>query len=157
MVHTAESQAEPEALFRTLTSLGGERGWLAHNWAWHIRAAVDLMIGGPGFKAGRKHPTNLAVSDPVDCWVVEEIRSPERLRLQSKMKMPGEGWLDFRVARTPTGGSRLVQMALFHPSGLFGRLYWFGLYLPHRMVLGGLAGELVRAAGFEPATPSSGD
>ena len=157
MVHTAESPAAPEVLFRTLTSLGGERGWLSHNWAWHVRAAIDRMLGGPGFGPGRRHPTDLAVNDPVDCWVVEEIRCPERLRLYSRMKLPGEGWLEFRVARTPSGGSRLVQMALFHPTGLWGKLYWYGLYLPHRVILGGLAGKVVRAAGFEPATPSSGD
>jgi hypothetical protein len=157
MVFTAESSAAPEKLFRTITSLGGERGWLSHNWAWHIRAAIDLLIGGPGFRAGRKHPTDLAVSDPVDCWVVEKICAPEHLRLYSHMKLPGEGWLEFKVARTPEGGSRLVQIAAFEPSGIFGKLYWWGLYLPHRIILGGLAGEVVRAAGFEPATPSSGD
>ncbi|MBD3869504.1 MAG: DUF2867 domain-containing protein [Acidobacteria bacterium] len=157
MVHTAESSAAPEELFRRVAALGGKRGWLSWNWAWQIRAVIDRILGGPGLQPGRRHPTDLAVDDPVDWWVVEEIRSPERLRLYSRMKLPGEGWLEFRVARTPSGGSKLVQMALFEPSGLFGRLYWWGLYLPHRIILGGLAGEVVRAAGFEPATPSSGD
>ena len=156
MVYTAESGADPETLFRSVSSLGGTRGWLTWNWAWQVRAAIDRMVGGPGFAPGRKHPTDLSVDDPVDCWVVEQVHPPEHLKLSSRMKLPGEGWLEFKVARAPAG-SRLVQIAWFEPTGLWGRLYWYGLYLPHRIILGGLAGKLVRAAGFEPATPSSGD
>jgi hypothetical protein len=40
----------------------------------------------------------------------------------------------------------LEQRALYHPRGLWGRLYWYGLLPFHALIFGRLARALARAA-----------
>ncbi|MGB2693044.1 MAG: SDR family oxidoreductase [Thermodesulfobacteriota bacterium] len=124
---------EPEQVFNSFTSLGGEKGWLVWEWAWEIRGLVDRLMGGPGLRRGRRHPVELLPGEAVDFWRVEEVQRPEILRLRAEMKVPGRAWLEWQAMREGNG-TRLVQTALFEPSGLWGVLYWRSFYPIHRFI-----------------------
>jgi uncharacterized protein YbjT (DUF2867 family) len=141
----ARSRATPEALFRTVCSLGGERGYRAYGWMWGIRGLVDKLVGGAGLRRGRRHPFALAVGETVDFWRVEAYDPPRLLRLRAEMKLPGTAWLEYRVV--PEGaGSRLEQRARFHPRGLWGRIYWAAFVPFHALIFPRMARELAREA-----------
>ena len=130
--------ASPEATFRAFSSLGGERGWLYFNWAWRLRGILDRIVGGVGFRRGRRHPDEVRVGDAVDFWRVEAVEPDHLLRLRAEMKVPGLAWLQFAAEPITGGQTRLTQTAFFAPKGLFGWLYWYGLYPIHSLVFSGL-------------------
>jgi uncharacterized protein YbjT (DUF2867 family) len=130
--------ASPEALYKAFSSLGGDRGWLAWNWAWRLRGFMDKLAGGPGLRRGRRDPTELLPGDAVDFWRVEEADPPRLLRLRAEMKLPGRGWLQWET-RPEGDRTRLIQAALFSPRGFSGWAYWyssqpFHSYIFDRMV-----------------------
>lgn len=151
-------KATPDAVYATLSSLGGERGWLTYNWAWRLRGALDRLVGGVGLRRGRRHPHDLRPGDALDFWRVE-IAEPDRLlRLRAEMKVPGRAWLQFEVE--PGSPASLTQTALFAPRGLFGLLYWYGLYPLHALIFSSLVDAIRREAeassrpsGASPAIP----
>ena len=151
-----------EAVFEAFTSLGGDRGWLVWRWAWELRGLMDQLVGGPGLRRGRRHPSRLRPGDAVDFWRVEEIQSPRLLRLRAEMKVPGRAWLQFEAE--PEGdGVRLVQAALFQPRGFLGALYWYSVYPVHafifdRMIdaVAELAREIARGEAGSPGDPGAG-
>ena len=55
--------ASCESVFRVLSSLGGDRGWLFWNWAWRLRGTLDRLVGGPGLRRGRRDPVTLLPGD----------------------------------------------------------------------------------------------
>jgi uncharacterized protein YbjT (DUF2867 family)/uncharacterized protein YndB with AHSA1/START domain len=132
-VRTRRVEAPPEAVFSAFTSLGGERGWLVWNMAWWARGVLDQLAGGPGIRRGRRHPTELQPGEAVDFWRVEAIEPGRLLRLRAEMRVPGRAWLQWE-AIPEEGGTRLVQTALFAPSGLTGVLYWYSLFLAHAFI-----------------------
>jgi uncharacterized protein YbjT (DUF2867 family)/uncharacterized protein YndB with AHSA1/START domain len=144
-VRTLHVAASPEQVFRTFSALGGDRGWLVWDWAWQLRGLLDRLVGGPGLRRGRRDPQELRAGEALDFWRVEEVRPPNRLRLRAEMKVPGRAWLEFE-AQPETGGTRLVQSALFAPRGLAGTLYWYLLYPIHRLIFSGMARAVGRAA-----------
>jgi len=138
---------EPEDVFNSFTSLGGEKGWLVWNWAWWIRGIIDKFFGGPGLRRGRRHPTQLLPGEALDFWRVVEVERPETLRLRTEMKVPGRAWLEWQAM--PEGnGTRLVQTALFEPSGLLGVLYWRSLYPIHKFIFD----DMIRAISKDART-----
>lgn len=148
-------------LFAVFTSLGGDRGWLAWNFAWRLRGVLDRLIGGVGLRRGRRDATALRVGDAVDFWRVEAVERGRLLRLRAEMKVPGRAWLQFEAVDEPGPGgaprARLVQSAFFAPKGLAGLLYWYALYPIHGRIFDRLAtriGELaaVRARGATAAS-----
>jgi hypothetical protein len=148
-VRTVQVQASPQAVFETFSGLGGERGWLVWNWAWWLRGLVDRVIGGPGLRRGRRHPSELLSGEAVDFWRVEVVEPPHLLRLRAEMKLPGRAWLQWQAV--PDGdGTRLVQTALFAPVGLAGALYWNLLYPAHRLIFSGLVRAIAREAMGDP-------
>lgn len=138
--------AQPAArVFRRFSCLGGRRGWLYWNWAWEVRGAVDRLLGGVGMRRGRRDPMDVRVGDAIDFWRVEAVEHGRMLRLRAEMKLPGRAWLEFE-ARPDSGGTTIVQTALFAPKGLGGLLYWYGLYPFHRIIFRGLLRRLVESA-----------
>jgi uncharacterized protein YbjT (DUF2867 family) len=135
-------EASPAAVFSVVQQLGGDQGWYTGHWLWKLRGYLDLLVGGVGLRRGRRHPVELAVGDALDFWRVEAFDPGRRLRLVAEMKVPGRAWLEFEVVPEDTG-SVLKQTALFDPMGLFGLLYWYGLYPLHQYVFGGLLGGIV--------------
>jgi hypothetical protein len=145
--------APPEAVYHSFASLGGDTGWLVWDWAWRWRGRIDKLLGGPGLRRGRRHPTELNPGEAVDFWRVELVRPPNILRLRAEMKVPGKAWLQWEAL--PEGeGTRLVQNALFEPTGFWGSIYWYMLYPVHRVIFSRLVQALARRA--EDATTEQG-
>jgi hypothetical protein len=139
------AKASPEATCAAFSSLGGNRGWMFWNWAWALRGALDRLVGGPGLRRGRRHPTELEPGDALDFWRVEQVDQPGLLRLRAEMKVPGRAWLQFEAL--PEGdGTRLMQTAIFQPIGLGGQLYWNLLYPIYRIMFSGMVRRLVAIA-----------
>lgn len=145
-------RAAPNAVFRAFTSLGGDNGWLYFNWAWHFRGTIDRLFGGVGLRRGRRDPQDVRVGDAVDFWRVEEVEQDRLLRLRAEMKVPGLAWLQFKVDPADHDRVTLVQTAFFAPKGLFGLIYWYGLYPLHGLIFSGLIRRLAQRA---EQTPSS--
>jgi hypothetical protein len=134
-----------DAVFRAFSSLGGETGWLVWEWAWELRGFLDQLVGGPGLRRGRRHPTEVLEGEAVDFWRVEEIDPPRLLRLRAEMKVPGQAWLQFET-REEGSGTRLIQAALFAPTGFFGWLYWYGIYPAHALIFDAMVDAVAERA-----------
>jgi uncharacterized protein YbjT (DUF2867 family) len=144
-VRTRLMDASQDDVFRSFTSLGGERGWLVWEWAWELRGFVDQLFGGPGLRRGRRHPTEVSVGEVVDFWRVEEVEIPTIFRLRAEMKLPGQAWLQWE-AKEEEGKTRLIQAALFRPKGFFGWLYWYGAYPAHAFIFDALIDAIAAGA-----------
>lgn len=134
-----------EAVFKSFSSIGGERGWLAWEWAWELRGFLDKLVGGPGLRRGRRHPVVIYEGEALDFWRVEEVESPRLLRLRAEMKVPGRAWLQWEAV-PENGGTRFVQTAIFAPKGFWGTLYWYSSYPMHGFIFSSLAKCIVNDA-----------
>ena len=138
--------ADQQRVYESFTSLGGEKGWLTFEWAWKLRGILDRLVGGVGFRRGRRHPNKLRVGDALDFWRVEAIKPNELLRLRAEMKVPGRAWLEFQAISKNGSGTKLVQTAYFAPKGLFGLLYWYGLYPLHALIFSSMIDHIAEDA-----------
>ncbi|MEO5824001.1 MAG: SDR family oxidoreductase, partial [Vicinamibacteraceae bacterium] len=142
--------ATPLAVFTAVATLGGRRGWYRYNRLWLTRGILDRLIGGPGWKRGRRHPTQLAWGDAVGFWRVAAIEPPTGLTLRAEMRVPGDAILEFTIApaRGPDGqdGATVIQTARFRPRGLLGLLYWYSVAPFHGPVFSGLIDGIAQAA-----------
>jgi len=141
----AEVACEPARAFEPIRRLGGVTGWYYGNALWRVRGALDLLIGGPGLRRGRRDPRALRPGDALDFWRVEAFEPPQLLRLAAEMRLPGRAWLQFEVEPT-AAGSRIRQTAIFDPLGLAGLLYWYALFPLHRLVFAGMLRGIAAAA-----------
>ncbi|MCK7481807.1 MAG: DUF2867 domain-containing protein [Candidatus Moduliflexus flocculans] len=67
------------------------------------------------------------------------------MRLRAEMKLPGKAWLEFKSE--PKDGKTLFTVAAyFAPHGLFGFLYWYAMWIPHRFIFDGLTDRLASRA-----------
>ncbi len=137
--------AEPRDVMAEVSALGGRDGWLGYDFLWDLRGLGDAIIGGVGIRRSRRHPTDLNVGDLVDLFRVEEV-SPTSLRLRAEMKLPGYGWLGWRVEPGDGAATELTQKVRFVPRGLAGRLYWAVLVPFHSLIFGRMLAELRRRA-----------
>ena len=152
------SEVPAEDIWRVIQGIGGTNGWYSWPAAWAIRGVLDKLVGGAGLTRGRRHAGRLGVGDAVDWWRVEAIEEgPERrlLRLHAEMKVPGQAWLELSVA-PEDGGSVYRQRAIYFPSGLSGKLYWW-LVLPfHGLIFPSMARNIInRAAGLGAAADAA--
>lgn len=138
--------ASSQQVFETFSSLGGVKGWPVFQWAWKLRGILDRLVGGVGFRRGRRHPTELRVGDALDFWRVEAIKPGELLRLRAEMKLPGKAWLEFQAIEQDSQTTKLVQTAYFAPKGLFGLLYWYGIYPFHSLIFSRMIEQLAQQA-----------
>ncbi|NNE72487.1 MAG: SDR family oxidoreductase [Acidimicrobiales bacterium] len=145
-IQAVTSTASPAALFAAVSGIGGERGWYAGGPLWTLRGWLDKLIGGVGMRRGRRHPDVLRVGDALDFFRVEAYEPPELLRLHAEMKVPGEAWLEWRVAASSPDSAQLRQLARFHPRGVAGRAYWWALLPIHKIIWKQLAQRLVDQA-----------
>ncbi len=133
-----------EALFRSITHIGGRRGWFHSTFLWRIRGALDRLLRGVGTTRGRRSASTLRVNDVVDFWRVEEIHYHSQLLLRAEMKLPGYAWLEFRVDPVSGEKNRLSVNAYYQTQGLWGRLYWY-IFLPfHHFIFGDLIKQIER-------------
>jgi hypothetical protein len=148
---TRTTSASPAALWRVVEGIGGDTGWYSFPLAWEVRGWLDRFVGGVGLRRGRRDPADLQLGDALDWWRVEELDEGRLLRLRAEMRVPGLAWLEFHVEQddAPAGGparTRLRQRATFHPRGLLGQLYWWGVAPFHGVVFGGMLRNICRAA-----------
>jgi uncharacterized protein YbjT (DUF2867 family) len=121
-----------------LWSIGGDNGWYYANWLWRIRGFLDKLFGGVGLRRGRTNQKVISAGDALDFWrVIYAAKDEVRLLLYAEMKLPGEAWLEFKVAE-----NILVQTATFRPLGLLGRLYWYLVFPLHSIIFKGLIRKL---------------
>jgi uncharacterized protein YbjT (DUF2867 family) len=144
--------ASREALWRVVEGIGGEHGWYSFPLAWSVRGRLDRLLGGVGLRRGRRDAQRLRAGDSLDFWRVEEIDPGRLLRLRAEMRLPGLAWLEMYAETDPAGGTRYRQRALFHPRGLLGQAYWWGVSPFHALVFGGMARNIAKAAAQEPTT-----
>jgi hypothetical protein len=103
---------------------------------------MDRMVGGVGFRRGRRDPVDLRAGDALDFWRVEAVEPDRLLRLRAEMKVPGRAWLQFEARPQEDGRTLLVQTAFFAPKGLFGLLYWYSLYPIHGPIFNSMIDRL---------------
>jgi uncharacterized protein YbjT (DUF2867 family) len=144
-VRTVTTGASPESVYKSFTSIGGDKGWLAWGWAWKLRGLMDKLVGGPGLSRGRRHPTEVLIGEELDFWRVEDLRKNEFILLRAEMKVPGKAWLKFEAV-PKEGKTQLIQTALFAPKGLFGLLYWYASYPAHFFIFDKMAQRIALGA-----------
>jgi hypothetical protein len=138
--------ASSSALYQVISGVGGDRGWPYLNWLWRLRGELDRIIGGVGYRRGRRDPDDVRVGDAVDFWRVEAVEPGRLLRLRAEMKVPGRAWLQLEAHPLEEDTSRLIQTAFFAPKGLSGLLYWYALYPVHGLIFSGMMRALARSA-----------
>jgi len=138
-------RVSPAQAFRPIRQIGGETGWYFGNVLWRVRGFVDLLAGGVGVRRGRRDPETPAVGSALDFWRVEAFEPDRLLRLHAEMKLPGCAWLQFEVDGDDSG-STIRQTAIFHPTGLLGTAYWYGLFPVHSWIFKGMLAKIAGAA-----------
>lgn len=144
----------PERAFAPIQRIGGETGWYTGALLWRLRGLLDVLVGGPGLRRGRRDPTGVQVGDTIDFWRVEAFEQDRLLRLVAEMRVPGRAWLQFEVSPDGRGGSIVAQTAIFDPAGLFGLVYWYALWPFHGYIFGGMLRQLSAAMRAGPAAGS---
>jgi uncharacterized protein YbjT (DUF2867 family) len=148
---TVHADASPTDVYRTVTGIGGKRGWYVTRPLWTARGVIDQLVGGVGMRRGRRHPDDLRVGEALDFWRVEALVPDRLMRLRAEMRVPGVAWLEWSIEEEGDG-ARLTQRARFHPRGLWGRLYWYSLLPFHAIIFGRLARKLADAAEARAST-----
>ncbi|NJC96766.1 MAG: SDR family oxidoreductase [Anaerolineae bacterium] len=136
---------DPDTVHRSYMGIGGERGWLYMDWAWGMRGWMDKAVGGVGIRRGRRHPDEIYPGESLDFWRVEAVEPDRLLRLRAEMKLPGKAWLEFK-SEPKDGRTLFTVTAYFAPYGLFGFLYWYAMWIPHRFIFDGLTRRLASRA-----------
>ncbi|MGJ3235029.1 SDR family oxidoreductase [Marivirga sp.] len=130
-------------VLQNIWEIGGDRGWYYWNFLWKIRGYMDKAVGGVGLRRGRRSPDQLVAGDSLDFWrVLIADKEEGRLLLYAEMKLPGEAWLEFKVTNED-GENKISQTATFRPHGLFGRLYWYSVYLFHEFIFKGMMNRII--------------
>jgi uncharacterized protein YbjT (DUF2867 family) len=145
--YTVQIKATPEEVWQPIIRMGGETGYYFGNSLWRLRGWIDRLLGGIGFRSGRRHPSELRVGDALDFWRVLEVDPPHRLLLLAEMKLPGEAVLEFHL--TPLAGDKveLSQTSRFLPRGLGGLAYWYILVPFHHWIFRGMLKAMAAAVG----------
>ena len=140
--------APADQVFRTFCRLGGDHGYHGSDWLWHLRGAMDRLVGGPGLRRGRRDPEKLAFGDALDFWRVTGIEQNRKLELRAEMWLPGVATLTFEVKPDPDdpSHSNLTQTARFKPKGLLGLAYWFAVVPLHGLVFNAMLRGIRREA-----------
>ena len=136
----------PAEAFAPIQRIGGETGWYVGNELWEVRGALDVLVGGPGLRRGRRDPVGIQVGDTIDFWRVERFEQNRLLRLEAEMKVPGRAWLQFEVEPDGDGGATIRQTAVFDPAGIAGLAYWYTLWPIHNYIFGGMLERIAEAS-----------
>jgi hypothetical protein len=116
---------------------------------------MDVMVGGPGLRRGRRDPDLVGYGEALDFWRVTGYERNAKLALRAEMKLPGEALLEFLISEQTGTKCLLKQEALFLPRGLLGILYWYSVVPFHAVVfkgmLKGIETEAMQIANTAPA------
>ena len=139
-------EAPAGAVFRAVCRVGGGHGYYSVDWLWRLRGRMDLFLGGPGLRRGRRDPENVGYGEALDFWRVVGFEPAKRLALRAEMKLPGEAMLEFSIRAETPGQCTLRQQALFQPRGLLGLFYWYAVVPLHQSVFRGMLQGIRREA-----------
>jgi uncharacterized protein YbjT (DUF2867 family) len=129
-----------DRVLENIWSIGGTNGWFYGNWLWRVRGIIDRLVGGVGLRRGRKNPTEISAGESLDFWrVLLASKQEKRLLLYAEMKLPGEAWLEFKIAN-----NRLIQTATFRPLGIWGRTYWYAVLPFHGFIFKGMINSIAK-------------
>lgn len=144
-------EASPAATFKVVSRIGGRQGYHTVNWLWQLRSMLDLAVGGPGMRLGRRDPERLACGDAVDFWRVSCVEEDRLVRLRAEMRLPGISTLEFKIVPDPESEDRctLHQISRFKPRGLLGLAYWYAVAPLHHIVFGRMISGIRDAAARE--------
>jgi len=130
-----------EALYSSICRIGGKEGWFQNNWMWRLRGMIDRLLMGVGSSRGRRSDINLKINDVIDFWRVEDMKQNKRLLLRAEMKLPGRGWLEFKMV-PEKGNINFSITAYYDTDSLFGMLYWY-CFLPfHNLIFNNLIKQI---------------
>lgn len=144
--HEVESDAAPEKLWPVVEGIGGDNGWYSLPMASAARGWLDKLVGGVGLRLARRHPDQLPPTNALDSWRVEQLDRGRFLRLRAEMEVSGRAWLEFTIEPREGDGSLLRQRAIFFPSGLGGRLYWFAILPFHGVIFARMPASIAAQA-----------
>jgi lipocalin/uncharacterized protein YbjT (DUF2867 family)/ligand-binding SRPBCC domain-containing protein len=140
--------APPAEAFAPIRRIGGATGWYFADALWQLRGWLDRWVGGSGMPRVRRHPDDCVIGDVIDGWRVEAYEPDRLLRLSAGLRLPGRGWLEFRVEPLDAGARSLIrQTAIFDPRGVAGRLYWYAVLPLHALIFRGLLRRIAEHAG----------
>ena len=140
-------EATPAEVWAPITRIGGETGWYFADWLWRLRGWIDNVIGGVGWKRGRRNRNEVVVGDALDFWRVLEVQENRRLLLVGELKAPGEIVLDFRIRPLSEKETELQMIGRFLPRGLWGLLYWYTLLPFHIWIFSGVLRTIAERVG----------
>jgi uncharacterized protein YbjT (DUF2867 family) len=136
--YRARLRATAPDVWQSVSRIGGNTGWYFGDFLWRLRGMIDRVAGGVGLRRGRRHPFAIDVGDALDFWRVLEVEAPRRLLLVAEMKTPGEALLEFQITPIGSGQVELQMLSRFLPKGIFGLVYWYGLYPFHQWIFFGM-------------------
>ncbi len=139
---------DAKTVWSTVQAIGGNNGWYFAHSLWRLRGIMDRLVGGPGLRRGRRHPTRLRVGDGLDFWRVIAVEPPHRLLLLAEMKTPGDALLEFVITPEGQGKVELKMVSRFLPRGLAGILYWYALLPTHRWLFEGMLRAVAAKTGL---------
>jgi uncharacterized protein YbjT (DUF2867 family) len=138
-----EISGNDDRVLENIWSIGGETGWYYADLLWQVRGFIDQLFGGVGLRRGRTNPNSINAGDALDFWrVLIADKKNKRLLLYAEMKLPGEAWLEFKIAEK-NRKYYLIQTATFRPRGLWGRMYWYSILPLHLLIFKGMARNIV--------------
>ena len=143
--YRARIKATVDEVWQPVSRIGGRTGWYFGNFLWRLRGIMDRFAGGVGLRRGRRHPTEIRVGDALDFWRVLEVEPPQRLLLVAEIKTPGEALLEFQITPLANAEVEFQMLSRFLPKGLFGILYWYGLYLFHQWIFYGMLKAIAKS------------
>ncbi len=139
-----ETAAPRDAIWPVICQVGVGGDFFFGRPLWWLRRSMDWVVGGPSFRRGRRHPSELRVGDVIDAWRVIAIEPGERLTLLMEMKAPGVGVLEYRIDDREQ--RRVTVQGYFHPAGVWGLLYWYATLPVHNLLFRQTAREIARRA-----------
>jgi len=134
--------SSPQLVIDNVWQVGGSNGWWYANWLWRVRGYMDLITRGVGLSRGRTNREEIRPGQSLDFWrVLIADKEHGRLLLYAEMKMPGEGWLEFKVFEK--GRQNILKIeATMRPKNLWGRAYWYATKPLHYWIFNGMFDRL---------------
>ena len=139
--------ASPAEVWPVIARIGGKTGYYFGTGLWRLRALADRLVGGVGFRGGRRHPEDLAPGDALDFWRVLAVEPRRPPPAPGRNEAPRGGrpgvfpGLRLRWRHGTAPGSPVS------PRGLGGILYWYALIPLHHWIYRGMLRAVARAGG----------
>jgi uncharacterized protein YbjT (DUF2867 family) len=143
--YSLDTPKAASSLFKCICTIGGKGGWFSNNWIWRLRGIIDNILMGVGTTRGRKSQANLRINDVIDYWRVEDLQKDARLLLRAEMKLPGKGWLEFKID-DEVSKRRLSVVAHYQPRDIFGKMYWYAFLSCHKFLFKDLIKQIEKRA-----------